>query len=336
MSSKEVLSTDMSNSYLPDPPPAPTDSFSEALHYLRMSGTFYCTAEYAAPWAVSLAPTGGEARFHVITAGHAWLQSARLGRRLLQAGDLVLLPHGTGHELADDPSTPILPDSEIKAEYLSDCYGQFRYRHGRDTRLVCVKARFEDPAAQRLVALLPEVIHVPASDSGALQSIQQTVEFIAQEARSLRPGGEAIIKRLADILLIQAIRWWTERDSSTSVGWLGALRDRQVGRVLMLIHRYPAREWTIAALAQEVAMSRSALAARFKDLVGESVMRYIIGWRMHLAVTSLREGKVDIGQLAERMGYQSESAFSRAFKRYIGMAPGAVRKAMGAVPVDPG
>jgi AraC-like DNA-binding protein len=323
----------MNNSYLPDAPQVPADSFSEALHYLRMSGTFYCTAEYTAPWAVSLAPTGGETRFHVITAGHAWLQGPGLERRLLKAGDLILLPHGAGHELADHPSTPILPDSAIKAEYLSDCYGQFRYREGRDTRLVCVKARFDDPASQRLIALLPAAIHVPGSDASALQSIGQTVSFIAQEARALRPGGEEIIKRLADILLIQAIRWWIENNAGASVGWLGALRDRQIGRVLMLIHRYPARDWTITALAREVAMSRSALAARFKELVGESVMRYVAGWRMHLAVTSLREGKVDIGQLAERMGYQSESAFNRAFKRYVGMAPGAVRRAIGGIPV---
>jgi AraC-like DNA-binding protein len=308
---------------------APLDSFSEALHYLRMSGTFYCTAEYTAPWAVSLAPTGGEARFHVITAGEAHLHGPGLEPRLLRTGDLVLLPHGAGHELADDPATPVLPDDAIKAEYLSDCYGQFRYRDGNDTRLVCVKAHFEDATAQRLIALLPRIIHVPASDTGARQSIQQTVEFIAQEARMLRPGGETIIKRLADILLIQAIRWWIENEPGARVGWLGALRDRQIGRVLMLIHRFPARDWTIAALAAEVAMSRSALAARFKDLVGESVMRYLVGWRMHLALMSLRQEKIDIGQLAERIGYQSESAFNRAFKRHVGVAPGAVRRGNG-------
>lgn len=314
------------------------DSFSEALHYLRMSGTFYCTAEYSAPWAVALPPTGGEARFHVITAGQAWLTGEGLGRRLLRQGDLVLLPHGAGHELADDPSTPVLPDDAIRAEYLSECYGQFRYREGNDMRLVCVKARFEDPTAQRLISLLPNIIHVPAADVPTLQSIQQTVNFIAQEARSLRPCGEAIIKRLADILLIQAIRWWIENEPDARLGWLGALRDRQIGRVIMLIHRFPARDWTINALASEVGMSRSALAARFKELVGEPVMRYLVGWRMQLALASLRQGKVDIGKLAESVGYQSESAFNRAFKRFIGVAPGAVRRANGniaALPMNP-
>lgn len=304
-----------------------TDSFSEVLHYLRMSGTFYCTAEYETPWAVSLPPTGGEARFHVITAGHAWLQGPGLPRRLLNTGDLVLLPHGAGHELADDPATRPLPNEAICAEYLSDHYGQFRYKAGRDTRLVCVKARFEDPTSQRLISLLPNIIHVPAADTHTMHSIDQTVAFIGQEARALRPGGETIIKRLADILLIQAIRWWIESEPSARRGWLGALRDRQIGRVILLIHREPARQWTITSLASEVAMSRSALAARFKELVGESVMRYLAGWRMHLALSSLREEKVDIGRLAERVGYQSESAFNRAFKRHVGMSPGAARGA---------
>lgn len=312
--------------YMPAQQRAAPDSFSEALHYLRMSGTFYCTAEYSAPWAISLAPTGGEARFHVVTAGQAYLWGKGIEKRLLQTGDLVLLPHGEGHEMASDPSVPILPDDAIKADYLSDCYGQFSYRGGRDMRLVCVKARFEDATAQRLIGLLPKIIHVPATDSRAMQSIEQTVRFIAQEARELRPGGEAVIKRLADILLIQTIRWWVESHPRARVGWLGALRDRQVGRVLSLIHRFPARDWTLNTLASEVAMSRSTLAARFKEMVGESVMTYLAGWRMHLAVTSLRQEKIDIGLLAERLGYQSESAFNRAFKRYVGVAPGTFRR----------
>jgi AraC-like DNA-binding protein len=126
-------------------------------------------------------------------------------------------------------------------------------------------------------------------------------------------------------LLIQAIRWWLEHEPSAQSGWLHALRDKQIGRVITLIHRNPARAWTITSLASEVAMSRSVLAARFKELVGVSVMRYLVGWRMQLAVSSLKKEDIDIGQLAERLGYQSQSAFNRAFKRYVGTAPGAVR-----------
>jgi AraC-like DNA-binding protein len=302
-----------------------TYPIDEALHYLRMSGTFYCTAAWSAPWATSLPQTGGEARFHVITHGHAFLRGSGLEPRRLNKGDLVLLPQGAGHELADNLTTPILPKNAAKAEFISDSYAHFRHGDGNDAQLVCVKARFNDPTAQRLIALLPKVIHIPAEATRALESIQRTVQFIADEAEAMRPGGETIITRLADVLIIHVIRWWIENEPASRVGWLGALRDRQIGRVIMLIHREPARPWTVASLASQVAMSRSLLAARFKELVGEPVMQYITRWRMHLALTCLRQEDVDIGQLAARVGYQSESAFSRAFKRYVGMPPGAVR-----------
>lgn len=297
----------------------------EALHYLRMSGTFYCTAAWSAPWATLLPQTSGEARFHVITRGHAFLKGPGIESRRLKRGDLVLLPQGTGHELADDPATPVVPDGAVRGEFISDSYAHFRHGDGNDAQLVCVKARFNDPTAQRLIGLLPNIIHVPAEHTQTLEAIERTVHFIADEAQAMRAGGETIITRLADVLLVQAIRWWIEHEPNARLGWLGALRDPQVGRVIMLIHRQPARAWTVNTLASEVAMSRSLLAARFTELVGEPVMRYLTRWRMHLALTSLREEKIDIGQLAERLGYQSESAFNRAFKRYVGMPPGAVR-----------
>ena len=301
-------------------------ALDEALHYLRMSGTFYCRVDYERPWHVSLPATGGEARFHVITKGEAILQGEGIEPRTLKQGDLVLLPHGAGHELADDPSSPMLTNSDFATQYTSDHYALYRHgKGGPGTQLVCVKAKFDDPTSRRLISLLPKLIHVPAEHTTELESIGRTVAFIAAEAEALRPGGETIIKRLADILVIQAIRWWIEHEPGAQVGWLGALRDRQIGKAIMLIHRAPAHPWTIANLAAEAAMSRSAFAARFKELVGEPVMRYIAGWRMHLALTSLQEGKIDIGQLAERVGYQSESAFNRAFKRYVGVPPGAVR-----------
>ena len=149
---------------------------------------------------------------------------------------------------------------------------------------------------------------------------------MAAEARELRPGGEAVITRLADILVIQAIRAWIEKDPVAQTGWLGALKDKQIGRAITLIHRDPSRAWTLASLAAEVAMSRSAFAARFTDLVGVSAMHYVTRWRMQMALTSLKEQDVGLGELANRLGYQSEAAFSRAFKCFMGMSPGAVRR----------
>ena len=159
-----------------------------------------------------------------------------------------------------------------------------------------------------------------------MEWIASTLRFMAAEAREPRLGGETVITRLADILVIQAIRSWIEQDPAAQTGWLGALRDPQIGRAISLIHRDPARTWTVASLADEVAMSRSAFAARFAELVGEPPMHYVTRWRMHAAVTWLREGDATLGELALRLGYQSEAAFSRAFKRFIGVSPGAVRR----------
>ena len=152
---------------------------------------------------------------------------------------------------------------------------------------------------------------------------------MAVEAGELRPGGEAVITRLGDILVIQAIRAWMESDPAAQRGWLGALQDPQIGRAISNIHRDPARNWTVASLAQEMAMSRSAFAARFTELVGEPVMRYVARWRMHVAVAALKEEGATVGQLADRLGYRSEAAFSRAFKRVIGVSPGAIRRSAG-------
>jgi AraC-like DNA-binding protein len=187
--------------------------------------------------------------------------------------------------------------------------------------------RLEHPAARNLIRALPPSILVGADGSGA-EWIQSTLRLLAAEARHPRPGGEAVITRLADIIVIQAIRAWLEADPSARTGWLGALRDPQIGRAIALVHADPARSWTVAALAEELAMSRSAFAARFTELVGEPVLQYITAWRMHLAFAALQDGDAAVAQLAEELGYRSEAAFARAFKRVIGTPPGAVRRQM--------
>jgi AraC-like DNA-binding protein len=154
--------------------------------------------------------------------------------------------------------------------------------------------------------------------------MQSTLRLIATEAASLRPGGEAVLTRLSDILVIQALRGWIEHDPAAQHGWLGALRDPQIGRAISLIHRAPARGWTVASLASEVAMSRSAFAARFTELVGEPAMRYVTRRRMQVARAWLAEDGATVAEVAGRLGYRSEAAFSRAFKRMDGASPGAV------------
>ncbi len=189
--------------------------------------------------------------------------------------------------------------------------------------------RFEHPAAGNLIEILPPTIHIEASSSPRLEWMQSVLRLMASEAGELRPGGEAVITRLGDILVIQAIRAWMESDPAAQTGWLGALHDPQIGRAISNIHRDPARNWTVASLAHELAMSRSAFAARFSELVGEPAMSYVTRWRMHVAVAALKDEGATVGQLADRLGYRSEAAFSRAFKRVIGVSPGAIRRTGG-------
>ncbi len=305
----------------------PVDPLGEALHFLRMSGTFYCRSELTAPWALALPAATACLSFHVVTSGRCWLEVEGADRQRLEAGDLALVPHGEGHRLASEPGTPAPRLDELRHEKVSDRYAILRHGGGGEaTNLVCGAVRFDHPAAHHLMMLLPRLIHVGASSSPQTDWMQSTLRLMAAEASELRPGGETVITRLADILVIQAIRSWIQRDPAAQTGWLGALQDRQIGRAISLIHRDPARAWSVASLAAELGMSRSAFAARFTALVGEPAMHYVARWRMHVALTWLKEDSANLGELASRLGYQSEAAFSRAFKRFIGVSPGAVRR----------
>jgi AraC-like DNA-binding protein len=308
-------------------PWAPADPLGEALHLLRMTGAFYCRSELTAPWGLTLPAMPGYLWFHVVTAGAAELDAGEAHPARLQRGDLALVPHGAGHALRSEPGACAPDILQLERELVSDRYEILRHGEGgAATTLICGAVRFDHPAAHNLVEVLPAVINVEASGSPQGDWMQSTLRLMAAEARELRPGGETVITRLADILVIQAIRSWIESDQAARSGWLGALQDRQVGRAISLIHRDPARVWTVASLADEVAMSRSAFAARFTELVGEPAMQYVTRWRMHLALASLTEGDATVAELSGRLGYRSEAAFARAFKRVIGSPPGAVRR----------
>lgn len=287
----------------------PVDPLGEALHFLRMSGVFYCRAEFTAPWGLALPAIDHCLMFHAVTSGRCWLEDDGSEPRLLQPGDFVLVPHGQGHRLASEPGAGAEPLFDLPREQVSDRFEILRHgMGGTAVNLVCGAVRFDHPAACQLVAMLPRTICIDAADSPHLDWMQSTLRFMAAEAKELRPGGESIITRLADILVIQAIRAWIEKDPAAQTGWLGALQDKQIGRAITLIHRDPARAWTLASLAAEVAMSRSAFAARFTDLVGVSAMQYVARWRMQVALTSLKEQDVGLGELAN---WRTGSATSR-------------------------
>jgi AraC-like DNA-binding protein len=202
-------------------------------------------------------------------------------------------------------------------------------RHGEGgerTTLFCGAVRFADQLARTLVEALPAAMVIDVSDSPQMDWMQSTLRLIAAEAQALQPGHEAVLTRLGDVLAIQAIRSWIQAYPPVRTGWIAALQDPKIGRAITLIHHDPGRAWTLAEVAREVAMSRSAFAARFSELVGEPMMHYLTRWRMHVALESLRQNGTPVAEVAERLGYRSKAAFSRAFKRIVTKSPGAVRR----------
>ncbi|HMF63616.1 MAG TPA: AraC family transcriptional regulator [Edaphobacter sp.] len=308
--------------------PPVVDPVGEALHFLRMSGTFYCRSEFGAPWALALPPMQSCLMLHVVTAGRCFLELQGTPSRLLQSGDLVLVPHGEGHVLTSAPGLPAAKLFEIPREQVSERYERLRLGgDGERATVICGLFKFDDPAAQQLITLLPKIITVDASASPQSDWIQSTLRMIAAEAKEMPPGGETVIMRLADILVIHAIRFWITHNPSAQTGWLGALQDPKIGRVISKIHRNPGRAWTLESLASEASMSRSAFAARFTELVGESAMRYVTRWRMSRALVRLAERNLTVAEVANSLGYESEAAFNRAFKRHVGMSPGVAKQA---------
>lgn len=313
--------------------PASADPLGEALQFLRMSGIFYCRSELTAPFALALPPMENCLMLHVVTSGRCWLEVDGAEPRELRPGDLALVPHGDGHRLANEPGSRVRAANlfDVPREQLSDRYEILRLGgRGDATSMICAAVRFDHPAARHLVALLPRAVTIDAGTATQWEWIESTLRFMGTEARELRPGSESVITRLADVLVMQAIRSWIEQDPSSRVGWLGALQDEQIGRAMAAMHRDPARRWTVATLANEAGMSRSAFAARFTRLAGEPAMRYLTRWRMYAAATLLERDDAGVADVAMRLGYRSEAAFSRAFKRFVGTSPAARRITRGA------
>jgi AraC-like DNA-binding protein len=307
--------------------PEPADPLGETLHMLRLTGTLYCRGEFTAPFAIEIPELEGVMTFLVVTAGRCWLQVTDAEPRLLDQGHLALIPHGVPHVISSDPALHPDPLFDLPIEKISERYECMRHGGGGElTRTMYGVVRFDDVAAQHLLRVLPRTIYINGWHDDAGGWLQSTLRFIASEAASLKPGGETVITRLADIVVIQAIRSWLESSAEADRGWLAALRDRQIGRALALIHKAPANDWGVAALADAVAMSRSAFSARFTQLVGVSPGRYLTDWRMQVARTRLLESTAPVATIAEELGYQSEAAFCRAFKRTFDVSPGGVRR----------
>ena len=308
--------------------PPSEDPLADPLRLLKLSGVLHCRAELTAPWGLDLPRIPDCMAIHIVNSGRLYLDIAGQPTREVNAGSLVMIPHGSAHQIRSEAGAAVTPLTEIPVRLITDRYEHMTFGGGGATTQVSYcGVRFDPVGARRLLQVLPLVIHL---DTRAQQDewLSDTARFIAREADATRPGSEAIITRLADIVVVQGIRAWLS-SADGHQGWLAALHDRQIGQALAAIHREPARDWTVKGLAKEIGMSRSALAARFSELVGESVKQYITEWRMQLARDELLTTGQNLAVLAEKYGYQSEAAFSRAFKRVFGASPGHVRKGRG-------
>ena len=305
-------------------PWTPVDPLGGVFGDLRMRGTFYGRTEVSAPWGVEMPALDGCMSFHVVTEGSCLLEVDGEVHQL-RAGDLALVPHGRGHLLRSGPGVPILGRADLlPQEYLGEHYSVLRIDGGgAETRLLCGILEPERPGAAHLLDLLPPVLLVEGDDAARGGWLSVLLGMITDEVRRDRPGAEAVVTRLADVVVIQAIRGWLET-GGTGPGWLRALQDPQVGRAVTLVHQDPGAPWTLDRLARETRTSRSAFAARFTELAGEPALHYVTRWRMHLATMALGRG-ARVNELARTLGYESEAAFSRAYKRMTGVPPVSVR-----------
>ncbi len=309
----------------PELPPS-SDPFGEVLQLLQLTGVLYCNAQLSAPWGIELPQLPGVMNVEVVTSGHCWIEFEGETPVYLPEGSLVLIPRGRRHVLRGNPGDKATWLEDIPVERIGNRFENMQFGGGgRLTHVTYYGVRFDPYLADRLVRLLPDMLHVRTHiDDGSW--LQSTIQFIAREAQLRLPGSETVITRLADILVIQAIRTWIESVREEEQGWIAALHDPQIGKAMSLMHRQPERNWLVESLAHEIGMSRSGFSARFTAMVGESVKQYLTGLRMQLAHRDLRDTTDTLARIAERVGYQSEHAFNRAFKREMGMAPGAVRR----------
>ena len=238
------------------------------------------------------------------------------------SGDVLLLAPDRAHSLRDHPATPPVPVRELVASgALAAPTGL-----GRRTQIICGFFRIDDAGDELVRSTLPRVIHTRDATSDRDPWIAQTLRLLALESTGTQPGRSTVVNRLCEALFVYVLRDHLAVSSAEDAGWMRGLLDPHVSRALELMHEAPDHEWTVASLAARVGMSRSAFAAHFQELVAETPMRYLAKWRMHKAAAALRTGELAIANIATQAGYESVAAFSKAFKRTVGVAPGAYRR----------
>ena len=301
------------------------DVLTDVLNTLELKGWLSSRRELTPPWRYDFAASK-DSMFHVLSFGGGYLHVEGEAEPIrVEDGDVVLFPSGHAHSLYDDPTSPLT--RLVHLDYNPQRGHHVVYGEGKGPKplLLCGAFHFEYPNDFPLLHRLPKLIHIPGAQVRMDQGFADLVRFIARESASQQPGAQIMLKRLTELLFIQVIRLWMDQQAEAAVGWIRALRDQPLSAALGLIHQSPEHRWTVKDLAKVAALSRSAFSARFTELVGEPPMTYLTRWRM-LRATRLLKNEVRMETIAELLGYKSEVAFRKAFKREIGIPPAQYRK----------
>ncbi len=319
------------------------DVVSDVLRVVRLGGAVYLNGEYTAPWCVIghtdttlcagyLPPAERVASFHLITEGSCWAHVAADPHSAMQvnAGELLVVPQGESHILGSALDLTPVPSAPILAEHLKTSPGEVMKLStgggGATTRLVCGFLACNETLSNPILSALPRLFKLDVRNDPRSAWIESSLQFAAAEAAELRAGSATVLGKLAELLFVEAIRRCIDALPTDSKGWLAGTRDRFVGRALSVLHARPAYAWTVDELARKVGLSRSALAQRFTDLLDQPPMQYLARWRLQVAAQELRSGSKSLAAIAEQVGYDSEAAFNRAFKREFGLPPAGWRR----------
>ena len=302
------------------------DGLSQLLLRLTVSSTVYCLSHMSSPWGFKVAARPRPA-FHLLTAGSAWPEVDGQPEPIrLTAGDLVILPRGELHVVRDSPQSPIQWLDTILAD-TPPVNGQLDHGGGGErSELLCGGFAVDQLTGKLLLEALPTVVHLRGSEGRAPEWLVGLIRMIASEMASTGPGSEAVVTRLTDALLAQALRQCL-LDVDRAVGGASAVSDPGIARALRLLREHPDRQWTVPQMAAAVSMSRSAFAERFRTATGETPMQHLTRYRMARAAEYLRGTRAGVREIARLTGYDSEVSVTKAFRRHFGVAPGAYRKA---------
>ena len=309
------------------------DVLSDAVTAMRTGQPHSARVRRPAPFGRRFPPVSG-AGFHIVRQGSCWLFPPAGAPLALGVGDVAFLPHGSAHGLADSRSTPLIDTSASPAALAPAPDGVSPGGSATETVLLCGAYLLDRSRAHPLLADLPEVIHLPAR-VGRHPGLRAAVDLLGDELDQTRPGGDAMLPALLEVLLLHILRAWFDDRSAdgTANRWVRALGDPAVAAALRAIHGEPGRPWTVEALATRAGLSRAAFARRFTARVGHPPLTYLTWWRMTVAARLLRDTAAPLAAIAGRVGYTSEFAFAHAFKREHGQAPGGFRRSPGPEPI---